>query len=366
MASEALDGEFGNEYKKPRLLTRQIQYQEERVMRRMYSDMQKRKKRTSFLRAVNADKPVESAASKSKKKRKKLTDKFAKPPVEVTHEFMVKELQDKIDNAENDTQRSIAARHLDMYEKNYLNWLTVQGVKLDSARIKDRQDRDRDLEENAKKYWIEGMTPVFEEIATEVPHASGGKIAETPEVDFKADGLKKYMRPKPGDRAKQVQRQFKRFYYEIVCQSFSTFITQWPDPLGDDEEDIGDSSQPTDFWSMTETEKQVHWSCDTCKSQLVHSGISGQLVCRTCGVTKQDTESLFMTSFSQVQSSVRGAVPYDRMAHVSSSLLLRRVVLGVGDKSIVLTGRGLMNFRELRKIVLTKGVSSVRFFFGRA
>lgn len=366
MASEALDTENGDNDKSVRLLTRQLQYRSERRMRQQYSDIQRRKKRTSFLRAVNADQPNKSGASKTNKKRKKLMENFAKPPVEVTHEFMLKELQDKIDNAENDSQRSIAMRHLETYEENYQNWMVVQGVKLDSARIKDRQDKERDLEENAKKYWIEGMTPVFVEIATVVPHASGGKIEEKPEIDFQADGLKKYLRPKPGDRAKQVQRQFKRFYYDMVCQSFSSLISQWPDPLGDGEEETGDTSQPSDFWSMTETEKQGFWSCDTCKSQLVQSETSGQLVCRTCGTTKQDTESLFMPSFSEVQSSVRGAVPYDRMAHVSSSLLLRRVVLGVGDKSIVLTGRGLMNLRELRKVVLARDVTFAWFFFDRA
>ena len=221
-------------------------------------------------------------------------------PVEIEHEKILEKLK--------------GDKQLDIYMKNYHEFILNQACALGEASEADRaEDEERKNEkkkaqeaETLKKH-VASLTPSLVLLASVVPHTTNGLPSKSM-PSSSSRSIDSYFRGCSGRNVSRAEREWRKIYHEKV-KNATYIVTDWPNTHKDNS---------TDAISANKAKVTKDMKCVECNTYFFVDMKHGHLSCPTCGATSRGGEGVgYQATFSHQQSTQRGAAPYDRLAHVS-------------------------------------------------
>jgi hypothetical protein len=336
--SAELDGHYAylssvSQTSAPKRLVRQMQYDEMKRMRNMNRSIQNEKKKRSFVRAVKTSTKQERQQTKRAKMADE--DRFVRPPIESAHEERADLLEYELSLITDDEDEyAECSTRLKVYMRNYYNWTLMRSKKLTAAQEADAAEMEEDVLQDEevelarlRGIWSAAFLPTLLILGVEVAHGSGGKMRVFKKKATGA-GILGYMKRKPGDRARRVELAYRRYYYERVVEDTLSDILTWPDPRQGADGFMVEVETGIEADAKQAQLDTLSGLCKSCKIPMVENTQHGCWVCHGCGASVTGGAISMKVTFDQMQSCVRGALPYDRMAHVSIRSLLACGALG--------------------------------------
>lgn len=280
-----------------RVLVKQMRYQQEKHNRKMQKDARDNKKKKTLERAAR---PRNKQNGFQKPQRKgKARIKFVRQPIEELHQELVDSLDEPL---------------LQVYLHNYQYWLMkkqealIYAEQLDEEAEAQYESQKREREAKAHSQQHRNMfQAALCDIATVVPHTNytSNKFKKNGRIDM-------FFKPVTGVYKSKVEKEFDEFYVEEVSTSLVE-ITRWPEVIQSNPTEEADKN-------MKMKRRNIQQSfCTECEvDALIVDSQMGCYVCTNCGTsTLGDDGVQYQPTFDQIQSTTRGAAPYDRLAHVS-------------------------------------------------
>lgn len=286
------------DFRSKRVLVREMKYRKEKEMKDIQRDTREMKRRKTLQRASQ---PRSKQSTGKSNKKQNGTIRLARGSVEELHEELSTSLEGDL---------------LEIYLCNYRYWLMKKEQAMMQAEEMDKEAEiihDAQAMKRKEKSEIDKHRLLFQDtlqaIATVVPHTNKSQQKKTT-----TSKLSMFFKPKVGVYKQRVENEFNRFYFEEVSTQVDE-ISSWPDiqHLLDLHKD------PERYTQKTKIKQLENMICSECETNsLVIDHKMGCYVCTTCGLSFSEGDGVkYGESFDQIQSSSRGAAPYDRLAHVS-------------------------------------------------